>query len=243
MFAGAVSLQGALFNPSDVLSINGLFYMLGAAIYILMLGVAAVLTWKGAGSGPARSFLKASVLSVAHISPIYLASLAVCLDLVVVGGDFVKNREGKSYPRWWLVNNCLANLSLLSLYYFSSVKLALFVAVGLAFLVVLIEILLHIDEGSLSKKAAAKSNASYSKQRNDTKHDTLDFMQMEKEDKSEVVGLGGVGLGETKTTFKDTLQGFNSTSYSQINDESKVEKKEKGGRNRRNRRFNSSLRV
>jgi len=44
VFAGAVSLQGALYNPFELLSINGFFYMLGTAVYFIMLGVVIALT-------------------------------------------------------------------------------------------------------------------------------------------------------------------------------------------------------
>lgn len=83
-FAGSVSIQGALYNPVDYMSINGAFYMLGAVVFCSQLATCVYLTRKEGRSCYMRSFLKAIILSVAHISPIYICTTAVCLDLALM---------------------------------------------------------------------------------------------------------------------------------------------------------------
>lgn len=81
--AGSASIQGSLYNPVDYYSINGAFYMLGGVLYCVQLGV-VVATISEGRSCYLRSFLKASFLSVAHISPIYICTLAVVVDLSII---------------------------------------------------------------------------------------------------------------------------------------------------------------
>jgi hypothetical protein len=91
-FAGAASVQGALYNPSDSLSVNGAFYMLGGMVYCVQLAVSVFLTRKEGRSCYIRSFLKATLLSVAHISPVYICTLAATLDLALI---FIEYRKHK----------------------------------------------------------------------------------------------------------------------------------------------------
>lgn len=44
-FAGSSSIQGALFNPINKLELNGLFYIIGAMVYITMLFITIKLTY------------------------------------------------------------------------------------------------------------------------------------------------------------------------------------------------------
>lgn len=83
--AGSASVQGALYNPVDYLSINGAFYMLGGVVLCSQLALSVYLTRKESRSCYIRSFLKALILSVAHISPVYICTGAVSLDLALVG--------------------------------------------------------------------------------------------------------------------------------------------------------------
>ncbi len=81
-FAGAASIQGSLYNyqSAETFSINGLFYMLGGVIYCAQLGVTIKLTMKDRRCCYLRSFIKASVLSVAHVSPVYVCTIAFIID-------------------------------------------------------------------------------------------------------------------------------------------------------------------
>jgi hypothetical protein len=116
-FAGAVSVQGALYNPVDYLSINGAFYMLGGIVLCGQLAACVYLTRKEGRSCYIRSFIKAVILSVAHISPVYICTSAAALDLALLVMEYQKHKEAMKYPKVWVVKHVLANLSLLLLYY------------------------------------------------------------------------------------------------------------------------------
>lgn len=83
-FAGAASIQGSLYNPVDDFSINGLFYMFGGIVYCGQLAATVKLTMKEQRSCYVRSFAKATILSVAHISPVYICTVAFIIDECLV---------------------------------------------------------------------------------------------------------------------------------------------------------------
>ncbi len=37
-YAGSLSVQGSILNPISVLSVNSLFYLVGIAVYVLVVG-------------------------------------------------------------------------------------------------------------------------------------------------------------------------------------------------------------
>jgi hypothetical protein len=118
-FAAFASIQGSLYNPVDFLSVNGLLYMFGGTVYCIQLAIVIILTLREKRSCYFRSFIKATVLSVAHISPIYICSLAISIDLSIVVFEFFKYKKGIHFPRVWLLKNILVNFSLLLLYFYN----------------------------------------------------------------------------------------------------------------------------
>lgn len=86
IYAGCASLQGAIFNPMESLSINGAFYILGILIYFSMLCecIYKVSQDKVYNFFKIRVMIKATLLSLSHFSPIYLLSSAVLIDIILV---------------------------------------------------------------------------------------------------------------------------------------------------------------
>ncbi len=139
-FAGAASIQGSIYNfhSAERFSINGLFYMLGGVVYCAQLGVTVKLTMKERRSCYVRSFVKASVLSVAHVSPVYICTIAFIIDECIVGFEFYKGKEGLLFPRVYLAKNTLANLCLVFLYYFNEKKIAIFSVISVIFIIIFV---------------------------------------------------------------------------------------------------------
>jgi hypothetical protein len=85
-FAGCASFQGAVINPIAALNVNSLFYIIGIMLYfsvvcecIYKISQSTALNfWK------LRVLIKATLLSLSHLSPIYLLSSTVIVDLILI---------------------------------------------------------------------------------------------------------------------------------------------------------------
>lgn len=85
-FAGCASLQGAIKNPVTSLNVNGIFYIIGILLYfsIVCECIYKITLDKTLNFWKIRVFIKATLLSLSHLSPIYLLSSTVVIDLVLV---------------------------------------------------------------------------------------------------------------------------------------------------------------
>jgi hypothetical protein len=147
-FAGAVSIQGSLYNPADYLSINGAFYMIGGIVYCIQMAVSIHLTRKESRSCYIRSFAKATLLSIAHISPVYICAIAAALDIALLSLEYQKHKEALKYPKIWVTKHLLTNFALVLLYFLNTRRIALMTVISLTFLSVLIELIEHVNEGT-----------------------------------------------------------------------------------------------
>lgn len=137
-FAGCSSLVGILYNPLSYFSISGCFYIIGTLVFIVQLYVTVKLTKLENKSVYIRCFTKATILSICHISPIYICSLAVTIDISIIMLCYFKYSSKLLYPKSWLLRGILSNIALLLLYIIGTKKIVLYILVGLIFLVILL---------------------------------------------------------------------------------------------------------
>jgi hypothetical protein len=64
-----------------------------------------------------RSFIKASILSLSHISPVYLCTLAVIIDVSILLITYKHLSENITHPKLWFVNGIICNVALLLLFF------------------------------------------------------------------------------------------------------------------------------
>jgi hypothetical protein len=91
--------------------------MLGGIVFCAQLAVTIYLTRRESRSCYLRSFIKATLLSVAHISPVYICTLSVALDLAIIVIEYQKHKDFIRFPNIWALKHVLVNLSLLTLFY------------------------------------------------------------------------------------------------------------------------------
>ena len=118
-FAGCASLQGAIMNPLSTIDANATFYIIGIFLYFgvflecyysLKKGIVNI--WK------ARIFIKATVLSLAHLNPVFFIAMLIFADVVLIIGEYrwVRSKPNfkylTPYPKLWLLNNLLTELAL-----------------------------------------------------------------------------------------------------------------------------------
>lgn len=83
---GCACLQGAIINPITDIDINGLFYILGILIYLIIFMEAlfkVIFSDLKRFGFRIRIFVKATILSLAHLSPIYLLAATVIVDIII----------------------------------------------------------------------------------------------------------------------------------------------------------------
>ena len=83
---GCTCLQGAIMNPINKVDVNGVFYILGIIVYTLVFMECLyrlIIESSKRYCYKIRIFIKASLLSLAHLSPIYLLSAAICVDVII----------------------------------------------------------------------------------------------------------------------------------------------------------------
>lgn len=89
-FAGSLSLQGAKFNPINQLTVNSLFYLIGIVVYIgVFIQTIYSLHSNRQNFHQIRTFFKATLLSLGHLNPIIVVSMAVILDLLLIVVQYV----------------------------------------------------------------------------------------------------------------------------------------------------------
>lgn len=82
VFAGCASLQGAILNPSSMLSLNGVGYILGMIVWVGLLGETIFRCYSEWRVSRARIFIKGSLLSAVHFNPIYIVSVVLVVDML-----------------------------------------------------------------------------------------------------------------------------------------------------------------
>lgn len=84
VFAGFSSLVGAFLNTSSILTLNGLFYILGIVVFGLSFSEAVVSLIKSKRVARLRVALKAIFLAAAGLNPLYLSAIAITSDFVLI---------------------------------------------------------------------------------------------------------------------------------------------------------------
>lgn len=85
IFAGSLSLQGAIFNPIQVITVNGIFYLLGIFVLIGAFIEMIYSIKKDSNSMyKMRIFIKSLLLSIGHLNPIIVVSVAIITDVLLI---------------------------------------------------------------------------------------------------------------------------------------------------------------
>ena len=113
-FAGCICIVGALENHIQSVTLNTVFYMLGIAVYSLVLGfITYSLYISKHNFNRLRVFFKASLLGFSSFSPIYIFSAAIFIDLVCILIEYcIGQKYHNKYPKCWIIKNILLDISI-----------------------------------------------------------------------------------------------------------------------------------
>jgi hypothetical protein len=151
-FAGCASLQGAIINPISTLSINALFYIIGIMLYFLVICecVYKLSKSKVHNFWKIRVLLKATLLSLSHLNPIYLLSSAVIVDFILIAVEYKLTNYPKEHPKCWIYANAMSNIALTLLVFEPIIILSLvFVSVCIISIIVA-ETIMHYFEAKVN---------------------------------------------------------------------------------------------
>ena len=116
-FAGCLSLQGAILNPTQNITVNGLFYVAGIGIFCFFLAHAVYEIKKEFRPNfwRIRMLVKAILISVSHWSPLSLLVTAVIVDLTLMACEYHFTAYPKIFKKSWLTAHIAINVALLLL--------------------------------------------------------------------------------------------------------------------------------
>jgi uncharacterized membrane protein len=137
-FAGFSSVIGAFLNYSSVLTLNGVFYIVGVIVYGAILSEACVGVIMSHRLCRLRVVLKATFLAGAGLNPLYLAAVAMIVDGLLMGVEYTLRQKQLVCPRSWLASNIFILVALVSYYFIPDSYLTLgivsvFVVLALVF--------------------------------------------------------------------------------------------------------------
>ena len=94
VFAGCVCVQGALLNPVGLIGVNALFYIIGVAMYMGCL-IECVYSLRNGIENifKLRIFIKASLLSLGHFSPISVVFISVYVDIWFIMIEYTQHKQ------------------------------------------------------------------------------------------------------------------------------------------------------
>ena len=117
--AGCASLQGIIMNPVSTIDGNSAFYVLGFFLYILVFLECCYFLKKNLSYlWKARIFIKATLLSLGHLNPVFLVSLAIFIDIALAIAEYniTKSKPQLNHvyphPKLWLIDHILCNVAL-----------------------------------------------------------------------------------------------------------------------------------
>jgi hypothetical protein len=131
VFAGFSSLLGAFLNTSSILTLSGLFYILGIVVFGLCLSEAIVSLIKSKRVARVRVASKAIFLAAAGLNPLYLSAIAITSDFVLIVVEYISRKKSLICPKAWLFENIFVTSSLTAFYFIPDSFLTLGITVAL----------------------------------------------------------------------------------------------------------------
>ena len=140
-------------NPFSAIDGNAAFYILGFFLYLLVFFECCYFLKKNLSYlWKARIFIKATLLSLAHLNPVFLVSLALFIDIALAIAEYNMTKSkphlnyNYPYPKLWLIDHILCNIALGILILLPIILLSLVLVSVIIAYVVLAEFFIHYQE-------------------------------------------------------------------------------------------------
>ena len=132
-------------NPITDVDVNSVLYMVGIAVYSLLFAYTIYSLYLDRKNFyRARVLIKATLLTFANVSPIYIFCSAVVIDFVCIIIDYFMVK--RQFYKMWVWKNVLLNFALIILAIMPSSKLSLIIATAFVTIVFVLDVITHVRE-------------------------------------------------------------------------------------------------
>lgn len=132
VYYSCLSFQGAFINYSQILTLNGGFYILGMLMFIYVTTETFYAFYRNFRNiHKVRIYLKACLLSLAHYNPIYIVSVCVIIDILLAVLQFFIVNKQNQFSKFFTFTHILSSV-MIGLMIFVSGSLASIVTTAIS---------------------------------------------------------------------------------------------------------------
>lgn len=147
VYYSCLSVQGAFYNYQQIITVGGVFYILGMLLFIFVTietFYSFIRNMKRINK--VRVFLKGCLLGLAYLNPIYVTSVCVAVDIVLIVISFNVINNKNQLSRYLTISHILCTICIILMIFISQSLLSLLLT-GISLLTCLgLEIYIHIKE-------------------------------------------------------------------------------------------------
>jgi hypothetical protein len=146
-FNSTISIVGIVLNPSSIISVSGLFYILGIFIFTAVL-IDAIRSFYSSRQqcNKLRVVFKVMFLGIMFISPIPLFAGMVVIDILMMIYEYGMKQKQWVIPKLWLLIQSCSLLGYGILIFLNNMKIGIIIASICILMLILCDIYLHYKE-------------------------------------------------------------------------------------------------
>lgn len=147
VYYSCLSVQGAFYNYQQIITVNGVFYILGMLLFIFVtIETFYSFIRNKKRINKVRVYLKGCLLSLAYLNPIYVTSVCVAVDIVLIVLIFNVINSKNQLSRYLTISHILCTICIILMIFISHSLLSLLLT-GISLLICLaLEIYIHVRE-------------------------------------------------------------------------------------------------
>jgi hypothetical protein len=153
-YYSCLSVQGAFYNYSQLITLNGAFYIFGMLLFIYVTIETFYAFFRNFKNiSKVRIYVKACLLSLAHFNPIYVVSVCVLFDMLMALLQFYVASKSNQFSKFFILTHLLSSV-VIGLMIFVSGSLVSLFSTALCLLICFgFELFIHIKEYQNANKS------------------------------------------------------------------------------------------
>lgn len=147
VYYSCVCVQGAFFNYTQIITLNGVFYILGMLMFIYVTVetfYSFVRNFKNIYK--VRIWVKACLLALAHFNPVYIVSVCVLVDMLMAVVQFYLVNKKNQFSKFFVLTHILSSLVIGLMIFVSGSLVSLFSTAISLIICFGFEVFIHIKE-------------------------------------------------------------------------------------------------
>ncbi len=153
-YYSCVSVQGAFYNYSQMITLNGAFYILGMLVFIYVTIETFYAFFRNFRNiSKVRIYVKACLLSLAHFNPIYVVSVCVLFDMLMAVLQFYVVSKPNQFSKFFVLTHLLSSVVIGLMIFVSGSLVSLFSTAVCLVICLGFELFIHIKEYQNANKS------------------------------------------------------------------------------------------